>query len=214
MHLIWTKGSDALVDLHIQQWFKIRSQEVVRDACGDAFNAEYEQRSLELSTCDGKTWDTWSDRSEQPQSVNDPDTSSTPFVLLQLLRDFIWLFNWKMTHDVHWWDNNTVRLNQSDRVAGPKNLNKELKDTEGLWGAAELVDRPLTCIWSLDPQSLPGNKAKQPVYRRCTWCPVDASSHPSVTCTWCRRSCGRLLNSPHRWHRGALTCLLDTEKYS
>lgn len=63
-------------------------------------------------------------------------------------------------------------------------------------------------------QFLPGNRAKQQVYHRCTWCPVGASSHPSVTCTWCRRSCARLLNSPHRWRRGALTCLLETEKSS
>lgn len=56
---------------------------------------------------------------------------------------------------------------------------------------------------------LPDNMAKRPVYRRCTWCLIGASCRPSVTCTWCRRSCGRLRGSPRRWHKGALTCLLE-----
>lgn len=63
-----------------------------------------------------------------------------------------------------------------------------------------------------NPIILPGNTVKQPVYHMCTWCPTGASSRPSVTCTWCKQSCGRLLNSPHRWRRGALAYLWGIKK--
>lgn len=64
------------------------------------------------------------------------------------------------------------------------------------------------------PTSLPGNRETRPVYRRCTWCPADASSHPSGICTWCRRSCGRLPSSPRRSHRGALVYLQHKHRHT